>query len=90
MKTKSELISALIAAGAEGIDENLTVSQLQAAAAQYGVSLKKETLKPEFITVTVTAPLAENGAHYNAGDTLETTPERAAALGALVKPAEAV
>lgn len=42
------------------------------------------------VSVIVTAPLAENGAHYAAGDSLETTPERAAALGALVKPAEAV
>lgn len=45
---------------------------------------------PATITVIVTGPLAEGGTHYNAGDTLETTPDRAAALGDLVKPAEAV
>ena len=53
---------------------------------QEGVS--EET--PTTVTVIVIAPLAENGAHYAAGDTLETTPKRAAALGDLVKPAEAV
>lgn len=40
------------------------------------------------IVVVVTSPLAEGGNHYIAGETFETTPERAAALGDLVKPVE--
>lgn len=40
------------------------------------------------IVVVVTSPLAEDGNVYIAGETFETTPERAAALGDLVKPVE--
>lgn len=51
--------------------------------------------KIKTITVTATAPLYEAGTQYKKGDTFETTPERAEALGELVtltstadKPAE--
>jgi len=40
------------------------------------------------IVVVVTSPLCENGNRYIEGETFETTPDRAAALGDLVKPIE--
>lgn len=40
---------------------------------------------PALVTVTVTGqPVCEDGNHYAKGETFETTPERAAALGDLV------
>jgi len=36
----------------------------------------------------VKQPIGEDGKHYAKGETFETTPERAAALGPLVEPAE--
>lgn len=86
MKTKAEIIAALVAAGVEGIDESLTVEKLQAIAAEMGVSLRKP--KPEalqLITVQVTGqPVCEDGVHHTKDATFETTPERAEALGSLV------
>jgi hypothetical protein len=50
-------------------------------------SIETDTLPaaPALVTVTATVTLAEGGTLYHPGDTLETTPERAAALGPAVK-----
>lgn len=45
---------------------------------------------PALVTVKVTGqPVCEDGIHYAKGETFETTPERAAALGELVSIVEA-
>lgn len=80
--TKAEIIAALVAAGIEH-DPTATNAVLSAL-------LPKEetaTKKPKTVKVTALRSLAEPSGVYAAGDTFETTPERAKALGKLVKPA---
>jgi hypothetical protein len=45
---------------------------------------KEETETPQLVTVTATTALFEAGERYAAGDSFETTPERASALGETV------
>ena len=86
---KKQIIEVLKAAGIE-VDESLTVEALKALAAEKGISLTVQKANPSLILVRVTGQaVAENDEHYTKGQTFETTPERAAALGSLVEPAEA-
>lgn len=41
MKTKAEILAALLAAGVQGVDETMTVEKLKSVAAEMGVSLEK-------------------------------------------------
>lgn len=52
------------------------------------MSKKATPSEPTTATFIATAHLCENGEHFKPGDTITLTPERAAALGDLVKPAE--
>lgn len=91
MKTKAEILAALVAAGVQGVDESMTVENLKAIAAEKGVSLEKP--KPEkrpLVTVRVTGqPVGEDHGNYAKGETFETTAERAEALGPLVEIVDA-
>ena len=85
---KKQIIEALKAAGVE-VDESLTVEALKALAAEKGVSLTVQKSSPSLVTVRVTGQaVGENDAHFTKGETFETTPERAAALGTLVEIVE--
>lgn len=87
MKTKAEILAALVAAGVEGVDESMTVEKLKGIAAEMGVSLEKpKPEKPKLVLVKVTGqPVGEDHGTYSKGETFETTPERADALGSLVE-----
>lgn len=81
MKTKTEILAALAAAGVQA-DESLTIDALRALAAENGVSLEKpKPQAPKLVRVKAVINLSEGGTAYKPGEEFETTAERAAALG---------
>jgi threonine dehydrogenase-like Zn-dependent dehydrogenase len=83
--TKPELIEALAQKGITPPD-GASAADLKKLLDEANEVKEKPPLQPGQVVVRVTGqPVCEDGVHYVKGDEIHTTPERAAALGALVE-----